>query len=497
MTNALSYVTTFKDGFTPSSYQQNIFDFVINNLRQGKNLSVQAVAGSGKSKTGLKTFELLPDDIDSQFVAFNRSIADELATKLPKQNACTYHSLGSRTLRKTFPKMVIKTDKVETFLRKTYPLDRWLFYSVKKLVGLCKGMPKLDYDEHDLVRIAFDHDVDLYPEKGASIADRIFELTLDALRYSFNTPYVVDFDDMIWLPNVLDTVSFYQFDFLFVDEAQDTNMSQSNLAIRSIKPDGMIVVVGDSAQSIYRFRGADSTAMERLKRELGATSLPLSLSYRCPTKIRDLVNQKFPNIKFETPEWAIEGNIRDVMSNKVETVIQPDDLVLCRVNADLVPLAFSLLRHDIKATIKGRDIGNGLISLIKKSNTTETIDLVKWMDDWKEAEMYKAIQLNREEKIQLIEDRFETLYAMTEGTTSVTEVVRRCETLFSDERKGVLLSTVHRAKGLEADNVFILRPDLIPHPAAKKSNSPENLQQESNLEYVAITRAKKELTYIL
>jgi DNA helicase-2/ATP-dependent DNA helicase PcrA len=58
----------------------------------------------------------------------------------------------------------------------------------------------------------------------------------------------------------------------------------------------------------------------------------------------------------------------------------------------------------------------------------------------------------------------------------------------------IVMSTVHKAKGLEADRVFILRPDLMPHPLAKGH---DELIQEDNLHYVAITRAQKRLVYVM
>lgn len=53
-----------------------------------------------------------------------------------------------------------------------------------------------------------------------------------------------------------------------------------------------------------------------------------------------------------------------------------------------------------------------------------------------------------------------------------------------------MLSTIHKAKGLEAERVFILKPDLMPHPKAKRG---WEIDQENNLRYVAITRSKREL----
>ena len=66
--------------------------------------------------------------------------------------------------------------------------------------------------------------------------------------------------------------------------------------------------------------------------------------------------------------------------------------------------------------------------------------------------------------------------------------------IFSDnEKDGICLSTIHKAKGLEADNVFILCESLMPSKHARKK---WEIESEQNLIYVAITRAKKTLNYI-
>lgn len=483
-------------GITYSKYQKDVFEYVGDNLGTGKHLMVQAVAGSGKSFTGVELFKMLPRDVDSTFVAFNSHIAKELKSKLPDgANARTYHSLGLGVLRNNFKQVIVDTDKVRSFLKiEISSTKQWMVGSVSKLVGLCKGYGFVQYTNDELRRIAFNHDIDLYDEYNDQLAGEIFYLTRLALEYSINTPEVVDFDDMIWLPNVLDGLAFHKYDFLFVDEVQDTNTGQMHLAIKSIADNGMIVGVGDFFQSIYAWRGADAQAMTRMKNELDAVELPLSLSYRCPVKIKELVNQEFPNIKFEVPDWAIEGDVKREVSYKAEEQMQPDDMVLCRVNADLIPLAFSLIRKGIKATVRGRDIGKGIVSLIKKSKAYSVDELIRWADNWRISEITKATKLDSQEKVQLIQDKFDTLYALTEDADIVSNVVDRCNELFSDDRVGVTLSSIHRAKGLEADNVFILRPDLLPHPMAK---SPEQKQQESNLRYVAVTRAKNSLTWVL
>ena len=66
------------------------------------------------------------------------------------------------------------------------------------------------------------------------------------------------------------------------------------------------------------------------------------------------------------------------------------------------------------------------------------------------------------------------------------------ERLFADKYAAIWLSTIHKAKGLESDNVFILKPSIMPHPKARKS---WEIVQENNMKYVAFTRAKNRLFF--
>jgi DNA helicase II / ATP-dependent DNA helicase PcrA len=484
---------TVKAKFEPSEYQQAVFDWV--ESRDGNHLIVEAVAGSGKTTTGVQIFNLLDKSVDSAFVAFNKHTADTLKDKLPEgSNARTYHSLGFATLKKTYPKMTVTPAKVEMYLsRKLTSNERWLKWSTLKLTSILKGHANYFPSLEALERIAFQYDVDTYKEKGDEWEEKIFDLTKSALAYSIDNLAECDFDDQIGLPNALDHVNFFQHDFLFVDEVQDTNNAQMMLALHSIAKGGSMIGVGDRKQSIYAFRGADETAMDKLREALEAEELPLSISYRCPKAIQKLVNTEFSEIKFEVPGWAKEGKVGTVSLDKLEAQLKPEDLVLCRVNADLVPVAFSLLRSGVKAIIRGRDIGKGLSALIRKSKATNAEDMYDWLIRWRDEAVQRAYRLQAEEKIQNINDQYDTLVAIGEGCKTVDEVAHNCEMLFSDENEGVVLSTIHRAKGLEANNVFILRPDLLPHPAAKTE---VQINQERNLRYVAITRSKENLTWV-
>ena len=66
--------------------------------------------------------------------------------------------------------------------------------------------------------------------------------------------------------------------------------------------------------------------------------------------------------------------------------------------------------------------------------------------------------------------------------------------MFSDSRSSVVLSTVHRAKGLEERRVFVLRPDQL--PLRWQNQQKWELEQEYNLKYVSTTRAKEALFFV-
>ena len=91
---------------------------------------------------------------------------------------------------------------------------------------------------------------------------------------------MANFDDLLYLA-VKDGISLPKFDFIFVDEAQDTNAIQRALLRKIMKKTSRVVVVGDPAQAIYGFRGADSESMNLIAEEFDCKRLPLSISCRC------------------------------------------------------------------------------------------------------------------------------------------------------------------------------------------------------------------------
>jgi hypothetical protein len=236
--------------------------------------------------------------------------------------------------------------------------------------------------------------------------------------------------------------------------------------------------------------------MSRVQKMLKAEAMPLSITYRCAKSHVRLVNALFPTIPFEAAPNAIEGSVESVSEQLFLPEIRNTDgaLVLCRTNAPLVKPVLDLLAEGIKAFIVGRNIGANLISLVQRFGTELVRDMLEMLADYVDIEAEKLVAADKELAAAMLIDKEEAIVALSDGCRLVSQVVQKIEHIFKDSKEeGRRFSTVHRAKGLEADTVFILQPKLIPHPMAKQD---WERQQEDNIAYVAYTRAKSRLVFV-
>lgn len=476
--------------FEPSKYQKAIFQEV--ELGQpGTHVVIEAGAGSGKTTTGVEMVKLLHPSTRTVFTAFNKHIAKEMDARAPKHvKATTTHSLGFSACRQNIEGMTfesVNNDKVKIIFKNVldWEIHKHIFPTVEKLVSLVKANLVEPTDE-ELDALADHYGIVLNGDR-----DIIFETVATIVELAKTNTTIIDFDDMVWLPVVLN-FPCPTYDFIFADEAQDLNKAQIELILRHAQNGSRVFCVGDRYQSMYGFRGADAKAIPNIIERLDAKTLPLSITYRCPKVVVDFVNERFPEIPFEAPEWAQEGVIRDTSSLDRED-LHAGDMVLCRTNAPLVSPAFALIRRGVKAVIVGRDIGKGLISLIKKYDKGNLPLTLSALNQYYHSEYDKLIHAEKKSQAQALQDKVDTIFAVADGCFTVDEVISKILDVFRDDVEGVAFSTVHRAKGLEAERVYILKPELLPHPMAE---SDWELEQERNIEYVAYTRTKRELVFV-
>lgn len=171
----------------------------------------------------------------------------------------------------------------------------------------------------------------------------------------------------------------------------------------------------------------------------------------------------------------------------------PTAAVLCRTTAPLVSFALDCLTRGLGCTIAGRDLAAGLVALLEKRNATSVPDLKEKLLDYRHEQCKKLCRKGKQSEAAALADKVSALLVLARNATSVAAVKAKLEDLFKPGKDLLLLSTVHRAKGLEWDTVFILDfNELMPSPWAKE----EELEQEHNLIYVAQTRARLHLRYI-
>lgn len=489
--------------FVPSKYQKDVFDFIVG----GKGHAViEAVAGSGKTTTIVKALEIVPKNSRVAFLAFNRHIAKELKSRSPENvHVSTLHSLGLALIKKLESFREVEEDKLGIIMDEFWGVSKELVSDdilrmqnrirramMRRIVSLCKGT-LIDYKQSSNVLEMAEHYGIVELEEGNIYFDDVLSRLSYVMDKALEMEEIVDFEDMIWMPVVHKRLRNHteKFNYLFVDEAQDLNACQMEFVLNSIYPGGRIIAVGDRRQSLYGFRGADTEAIPNLISRLGATVLPLSISYRCPKLHVNRAKSIVPQI--EASENAIEGKFGYLEYDRFIKEINPGDMVICRTNAPLVKPAFEAIRSGKKAIIRGKDIGQQLVNFIERFQAEDLSNLEILMAEYTEKEYQWLLDKGKELAADMVVDKLETIRSVSKECKSVAELIQKLEILFSDSNVGVVFSSVHRAKGLEAERVYVLKPELMPHPKAKQE---WEVVQEDNTLYVAITRSKNELYYV-
>ena len=499
--------------YKPSKYQLAIYDFVEHGLG---NAVISASAGSGKTYTIIKLLDYIPKDKKVLIVAFNRDIRQEIKAKVTNAGhknvqVDTFHSLGYKILNANFNRRFVNTDPNE------YKYSNYISNNISQLstintFRLGKQFSQYLSNIQNLVNFGRCYlsesveDLDKVCERYGiiCIADEK-EVAVKVLEWGEKCLDEIDYTDMVWLPNTLHLDSkFYKYDWIIVDECQDLNMVEKDMLFTCRRMGTRMLFFGDKAQAIYSFSGADSEAFDKLRELEGTIQLPLSISYRCPKNIVEYVHYLVPTIEYDKKN-KIKG---EIIGNANLSDVKDGDMILCRNNAPLAKIYIELLRNGVKTKILGKDYSANLSKTIK--NTKEellNVDLSmqgvfsKLYDifyDLVETTMHKQ-NITKEEALTSSSiiaklDEIKVLEILSEGLTTSKELQERIKDIFTDNKEsGIILSTIHKSKGLESPNVYIACKSLMPSKTAKQ---PWEIEQENNLIYVAYTRTKNKLGFL-
>lgn len=496
-------------GFTPSEYQEKIFDFIQHGVG---NCVIKAGAGAGKTLTAVTSMKLIPNKQKCLFIAFNKSIVDELTNKLSDYNNVTIrtlHSLGFLMLKRNSiqTEFVIDEYKYRSFVKTNINELTPLFTNKKiteneatqyieniiQLIDLARF--NIAQSEKEIKKIANKYSIPISYDEC--------EIVVQCLNWGKDNIEKIDYTDMIWLPTELSLKpKGLQFDWVFIDESQDLSLAAVQMFMKCFKRGTRFVSIGDENQSINQFAGSSNEAFNYLCNYPHTTIFDLPITYRCAQKITTYANNIVPSLlcRKDADEGKILHNVR-------MSYLKNGDMVLARTKAPLIKLYTRLLRRKVKCYIQGQEIGDNLLKIVNSYNYKDlNTDLKK---DGLFVRLYENLFNERNKLMEThnlemndatlssyimnLYDTINTLIVLAENKTTKEQLLTHIKNIFGNENDGVCLSTIHKSKGLESDNVYILCHSAMPSKLAKSN---WEIEQEKNLMYVAYTRAKHCLGFI-
>jgi superfamily I DNA/RNA helicase len=506
------------------------------------HILVEALAGSGKTSTIMASLGAVavPKVLLCAFNKANRVDFEAKLAKRPKPRrghvlrARTSHQLGYAVLKAHGCRAEATGDATETLVNKValqieeavtkdrakaiadgVPIEKWepwfplgivegtdaavISFPVRRsAITLLRRLKETcvarDVDEEDIDLLG--REIDAF----ARIDEVHVHLVCTIVRLAYLNGMRLDRDaidhcDSIWLPMVLDLEPRSRFDLIFVDEAQDLSNPQFALVKRHLTPDGRLVVVGDLHQSVYGWRGAEGDAVWAEMRAAGAITMPLTVSFRCSRVVVEVANEIVP--KLRACEGAPIGEVRccsfTQMLAELPTV-REHTFVLSRSNAPLFQTALQLwFQKERFHYSKSEEMASGLRAIIDKLDVNNAEHFVTELEKWYREEHGRAEARSAAAWADRVDQQHEMLLALLDYAKPA-DLGRVLDDLVESKGSFVTLSTVHGVKGFEADQVYLLQQTFARHRAIDEDESiPE---EELNLEYVAITRAKRELVWV-
>jgi superfamily I DNA/RNA helicase len=527
-----------------------------------ESLIIEALAGTGKTASLIEILKTLPQASALILAFNKRIADEmaRRMPALPRSRMVhvkTLHAAGLWITKHHFPKLVVDKDCSEKLVngaceKGTTMRARGAALKLLRLVKDFQFEPELDAD------FAFytGSDFALFDklESGPEI-----EKTIDITRraYVASTRIAeregIDFCDMGWLPLVLDLAPPSRYKAVLLDEAQDVSANQLAMVERLLAPGGRIIACGDLNQCIYQWRGAIGTEVwERLRDQYNATNLPLTTTWRCDRAIVAAAHQLVPDLKArgDAGEGLVSHVTEPAFYLSLEAV-EGSTFVLSRTNAELLRVALEMWRRNVPFNIMQSidmlaPLRGVLRKLLKRDVREPSREAVPTLDDetidealgrfhqqrqigeqaaakarqltdqpqpdvrlfvdfrqslaaWYMTEMMKATAAGSAMWAERIDEQHRMLLYCLNYVRHPAEIDGLLDGIYTqDDTCDITLSTVHKAKGMESENVFLLRETFARYQNRRdRDGNPLAIPvEEENILYVGITRAKHSLTWV-
>ncbi len=299
---------------------------------------------------------------------------------------------------------------------------------------------------------------------------------------------------------------------LVIDEAQDMNADEFALinTLMEQNEEMRVIAVGDDDQNIYEFRGASSKYLEQFMAERNAAKHELIENYRSKNNLVEFTNGFVRTISHRLKETPIaakqidNGNIKlvhyqngNLISPLVQDILSTGlagtTCVLTKTNDEALQITGLLLKNGMQAKLIQSNDSFSLQNLLEVRfllNEINVGDEVKIISDevWAAAKSEMRNKFQQSSKLEVCNNlikQFEDSNSKRKYKSDLEVFVResKLEDFYNENGETIFVSTIHKAKGKEFDNVFIMLENFNPATDEAKRQL-----------YVAMTRAKRNLT---
>lgn len=465
----------------PTAEQKAIIDLALT----GENIKVQAVAGSGKSSTLRMISDVLK--VPSLYLVFNKAMAEEASEKFPEHvevrtvHSLAYRSFGSKLQKKLArPKGAYRNvagtgSEIASYLK----IEDFKVSDDYSVTAAGVGLAVKD----TLARFEASSDKNL-SKKHVSFSCVSHLMKIEGFSKSDWIDVVLHNAEMLWklrinpATEVLATHDTYlklfqlsepdlsRYKVIYVDEQQDSSDVMIDIVCR--QTGSQIIVVGDSRQAIYGWRGSVDALSKVDYKEMR-----LSQSFRYGSEVADLANAIIgENLVVGCPTIDTRASFDSGSLNFTQTYTK-----LFRTNSALITEAVDKIREGYSVSIEidtkqFLKLLESVLALREGNYKGVTHELVKSFSSFQDLEDSEDSDLQRARKIVL--------------SGKADFIIRTLKTYKKPKRCDIVMTTSHKAKGREWDQVIIAE-DF-------REFDPYN-EMEKNLLYVAVTRARKVLVY--
>ncbi|MFM1787242.1 MAG: hypothetical protein RL228_1192 [Actinomycetota bacterium] len=505
-------------------------------------VSIIATAGSGKTRVITNriahAIQTKAQDAETGLaLTFTNKAASEIRgrlarLKIPPVAAATFHATALRQLSHFWPQVVggqmwsvISTKSSLIEQAATDARINLTDFTRRSVIGEIEWAKSSGLDGEGYLKLDRKVD-DISGQMIVDIWGRYTDLT--------KRRQVLDFEDILQLnlgmlanfPDILQQVRM-RYTWFTVDEFQDVTPLQNSLLQQWVGNRNEICVVGDPAQTIYTFAGASANYLQEFKRNHPETlQIELNRTYRCPESIcivannlmnlsptpSAMVSANSDNGQVELKHYSDEEVEANEIANQIlaliDSGVDPRDIaVLLRINSmsQVFETAFEYLnipysmrgltrffeRPEVKQMLLDLRVGSYISSGI---DLVEAVKQVATLHGWTELPKYSS---------ESARSKWESLSALINVAVDLkthnpsasfeeyfAEIAHRTNENYDPQAAAVTISTIHTAKGLEWDHVFIpsVVEGILPFDPKR---APENTEEERRLFYVAITRAKQ------